>query len=455
MDIEVVIRDDQTRMHTFLFEEVLTVRTDIEMSGPVTITGDEQGPLGPGSWVLGGERLAVTVPPLVYAGTQDVYPPPGTSSISLQWDGTEVARSVPAQGSIWAADWTVPFVPRATVVLSIKVVDLPDGAGGPSPVSVTLEVDGRGPTWLSTAPAEGTWLTDRTIHIWADLTDGDGSGVDPFSVEYQLWEAGSIGWTEWSPAMLDPDGGAGNAARALMSLTLPQGDGHRVRWRAMDVVGNGPSISNEVSFGLDMDHVTLVPSSDLDWIRTINVTVRCVITDPDGGTGSSGVDVGSIEISVLAAGSSTWSEWTGPWTVGELDGIWQVEALALVTLADGGESYVRWRARDLAGNPLIVSAPSTLLVDTSVPSLVDHWPRGDTFDDDDGAKAVATFTDGNGAGIDLARVEFSLSLDNTDDLGNWTIARVPGSARDVVRFASVLGGSVRRVFVGRQYLAVG
>ena len=117
VDIRVVVRDDQTKKHTFLFEEVLTVRTTLEMSGVVTVLGEEQGPLGPGSWVKGGEGVNLTVPPLVYEGTLDIHPPPGTYSISLMWGDTEVARSAPAQGETWTTDWVVPFVPRQRVLL--------------------------------------------------------------------------------------------------------------------------------------------------------------------------------------------------------------------------------------------------------------------------------------------------------------------------------------------------
>jgi hypothetical protein len=433
VDVRVVVRDDQTREHTFLFEEVLTVRTALEMSGVVTVLGEEQGPLGPGSWVKGGEGVNVTVPPLVYEGTLDVHPPPGTYSISLMWDVTEVARSAPAPGETWSAHWVVPFVPRDTVVLSIRAVDLPMGAVGPGPVSVSLEVDGRGPTWLTMSPPGGTWLTQRTVQMWADLTDGDGSGPDPFSVEYQVWLSGAPGWGDWTPAMLDLVGGEGSAARALISITLPEGAGHRVRWRSVDKVGNGPTVSSTLSFGVDMTAVTLEPSSETQWMRTLNVTVTCIVTDPDGGNGGSGVDASSIEFSVLRAGTSAWSEWAPPWSAGELDGNRQVEALALVTLTDGGENYVRWRARDLAGNPATVSAPSVLMVDTSVPVLVNHWPRGETFATDDDARVVATFSDGDGSGVDIGRVEFSVSLGGEDDFGEWTTAEVTGSAFDMVR----------------------
>jgi hypothetical protein len=357
----------------------------------------------------------------------------GTYSISLMWGESEVARSAPAPGEYWSEGWVVPFVPRDTVEMSILAVDLPAGARGPEPVSLFLEVDGRGPEWLSMHPPDGVWLTDRTVLVWADLTDSDGSGLDPFSVEYQVHVAGSEDWGDWTPAMLDLAGGVGSAARALISLNLPEGDDHRIRWRAIDVVGNGPSVSKETTFGVDVTAVTLETTSQTEWLRTLNVTVTCVVSDLDEGAGSSGVDVGSIEVSVLQADSSTWSEWTAPMDVEQLDGLKKVSALAMVTLAGIGENYVRWRARDLAGNVLTVSAPSVLMVDTGAPELVNHWPRGETFASDDEARVVATFTDGGGSGIDLDRVEFSISWDSKDSFGNWTSALVSGSAQDMVR----------------------
>ncbi|UCC93981.1 MAG: hypothetical protein JSW25_04770, partial [Thermoplasmata archaeon] len=357
VDIQVLIRDDHTRMHTFEFEQVLDVRTGLELSGPVRLMADDQGPLGPGSWIRGGEGLRVTAPAVVYAGSQDVHPPDGTVSISMTWDGTEVARSGQSRGGDWDAGWTVPMVPRATVDLGIWLVDLPTGADAPGAVIVTLEVDGRGPTWLSMAPDDGSWLLNADVEAWTDITDNDGAGLDPFSLEYQVRDHVLGTWGPWTSARLVLDGGEGGSSRGIVALMLDEGEGHSIRWRATDVLGNGPTTSASVTFGIDASDVTLEPFAETDWIRGTEVFVTCLVTDPDPGHGSSGVDMGTVEFSVLLPGSDGWSDWTTPDSVVEVEGTTTVQATARLSLVEGSNNFVRWRARDTAGNELVVSPP--------------------------------------------------------------------------------------------------
>jgi hypothetical protein len=433
VDIEVVIRDDQTRMHTFTFEQVLEVRTGLELSGPVRLVADDQGPLGPGSWVRGGEGVDVWVPPVVYAGSQDLHPPAGTVSVSLDWGGTEVARSGQARGEPWTASWQVPMIPRATVTMGIRLVDLPDGADAPDPVLVRLEVDGRGPSWLSAAPVPGIWLLEADVTSWADLTDDDGAGLDPFTLEFQLQDPASGAWGAWTPARLVIGGGEGGSSRGVVSLMLPEAGEHAIRWRAKDVLGNGPTVSSVVSFGVDGTQVELETLAEDEWLRGTNVSVSCLVTDPDAGLGSSGVDVTSVEFSVLRSGSAGWSDWTSPDSIDQVIGTATVQATAFLVLAEGVDNYVRWRARDSAGNPLVVSPPDVLRVDMTPPDLVSHWPRGGTFERPEDGRVMATFSDGQGSGLDLASLELSLSIGSLTGFGPWETVAAEGDPGDVVR----------------------
>ncbi len=432
VDILVVVRDDHTRVHDFLFEEVLEVRTDLELSGPVTIVGDVQGPLAPGSWVRGGENISVTVPPVTYMGSSDVHPPPGTVTLTLRWDDMETARSVQAPGKDWMANWTVPMLARATVGMTVIAVDLPAGAGAPRPVVVTLEIDGRAPSWLSMWPPMDSWLLDRTVAAWGDVTDKDGAGPDPFSVEFQLYDIGSGSWGDWMSSSILDGQGEGGSTRALTNLYLDEGASHAIRWRARDLVGNGPAVSTPSVFGIDLNPAIVEPEALVGWSVSEKVNVSCVVKDPVGEGGSSGVDPASVELSVLLSGSGGWSDWTPAGALVSMDGSHHYIAYADVDINDGGDNYIRWRARDLAGNPLTVSAPSVLRADTMLPVLLDRWPKGETFEREDDARTVATFSDGAGSGVDADRVEYCLSLGAEDAFTDWLLANA-SSTSDMVR----------------------
>jgi hypothetical protein len=433
IDIVVRVRDDQTRMHVFRFDDVLEVKTRLEMSGPVSLIGAEQGALGPGSWVRGGEDVSATVPPLIYIDSGNVFPPPGTFSLSLSWESNELIRSSTTPGETWSNSWRVPMVARQTATVTIRAVDLPKGGKAPPPVVITLEVDGQGPNWLQRSPTEGEWLTDGTVETWADLTDGDGSGPDPFSVEFQRLDPVSNTWTAWRPAQLLIEGGVGDSSRAIANLELSEAVGHAIRWRVYDMVGNGPSISESPSFGVDERSVVIEPLETTGWIMSTEVFVACHISDPDPGIGASGVDISSIELSVLVSGVPAWTNWTVQGSVEPVVGTDLLKVTSKLSLADGGENYVRWRATDLAGNPVTMSPPMRLLVDTGAPKMVSYWPKGTTFDEPEEARAVASFTDDGGSGVNLSRVEYSVSVGNNRSFGDWMNAIVTDPAEDVAR----------------------
>jgi hypothetical protein len=201
----------------------------------------------------------------------------------------------------------------------------------------------------------------------------------------------------------------------------------------MDVLGNGPTVSAALSFGVDASPVELEPDAAAGWLLGTEATVTCLVSDPDPGSGSSGVDLASVEVSVLRAGSDGWSDWMTPETLLEVQGDAVVQATAVLQLSEGRDNLVRWRARDAAGNSLIVSPPDAIQVDTTPPLLVSNWPREGTFDRAEDGRAMATFTDGPGSGVDGASVAISASLGAPDAFGPWETAVVEGDPFDLVR----------------------
>jgi hypothetical protein len=259
-------------------------------------------------------------------------------------------------------------------------------------------------------------------------------------MEYQVYDPLTDEWGSWTSGRLILGGGEGSADRGLTMLVLPEGDGHSIRWRAFDLVGNGPTMSSQTTFGIDVQDVEVEPISINEWNRGTEAFISCIITDPQDPEEGSGVDISSVMVSILVSGTDTWTEWSVPDSVVEVDGLTVVQATVQVTLGEGGDNYIRWRASDLAGNAIIVSPPETLLVDTIPPQLVNHWPRSSTFDILGEARAVTTFTDGNGSGVDMSTLEYAISNGSDSAFSEWTSAVVSGSPDDLVRAEIVLEG---------------
>jgi len=431
VDIVVVVRDDQTRMHTFTFSSVLTVRTRLAFDGPVQVVADGKRPLGPGSWVRGGSNVTVVVPPVVYDGSGGVRPRPGTAQLSVLWDLVLVAHGAPSDGGRWDATMVAPYVSRMTSTLEVHAVGLPDGAREPAPMRVPLEVDGRGPSFTSLSPAgDGRWLRERAVELRANVTDWDGAGVDPFTVEYQVWPALATGWGPWLQAAALPDAPAGGAL-GMAFATLPEGAGSRVRWRATDLVGNGPTVSGELALAIDTTPVVVQGATVPGWQRAREVVMSCSVTDPGPAASveGSGVAPASVEWSALVAGASSWTPWRAAGRVVTTGAPSSprsaVEAIANVSLAEGTENLVVWRATDAALNAVIVSDPVRVMVDLTPPQRVESWPREDhTFPRSSDVGCTLVLTDGEGSGIDPSAVEWALSVGSQGAWGDWTVADV-------------------------------
>ncbi len=439
VDVRVVVRDDQTRIHVFTFEDVLTVRARLALSGPVQARSDDR-PVGPGSWVRGGSELALEVPPVIYAGSPNVRPAPGTATIVIWWEGGEVARGAPSDGGVWSVTLTMPMAARVSVVVSVGLVDLPEGARGPLPVLLPLEVDGRAPVFLSVSPSGGAWLRDGSVEIGARITDGDGAGVDAFKVQWQAWPAGADDWGEWTSAAVVPSAD-GSSLEAVAYAELPEGRGSRVRWRAVDLLGNGPALSPEVSVDVDSTPVRVVAAGDEGWHRDGTAALSCVVTDPagDAGVPGSGVVPASVEWRVLNPGASDWTAWASAPVVVETGPAGSprtsVSAEALVPLEEG-LNLVMWRAVDAAGNAVVASDPIEVWADLTPPRLVESSPQDVTFPRPEDVVFAVALEDEGPSGVDAGSIEFSLSAGSLDEWGPWVAVDPTDVQGGVVRAAA-------------------
>jgi hypothetical protein len=192
-------------------------------------------------------------------------------------------------------------------------------------------------------------------------------------------------------------------------------------------------MSPPVSFGIDSTDVEVEAFAEDGWIRGTQVFVTSLITDPDAGLGSSGVDLSSVEFSLLLAGSSGWSPWSAPDELIEVEGTATVQATTRLELGEGVDNYVRWRARDTAGNALVVTPPDMIKVDLTSPALLSHWPREGTFDVPEDGRSLVSFTDAGGSGIDMATLEYSVSLGGPSDYGDWESTIPTGDPDDLVK----------------------
>jgi hypothetical protein len=80
-----------------------------------------------------------------------------------------------------------------------------------------------------------------TENVEAGITISDvTSGVDASTVEYAISINSGISWTSWKGVT---GLNSGNSINVTLSLKFPNGTANRIKWRASDVAGNGPTES--------------------------------------------------------------------------------------------------------------------------------------------------------------------------------------------------------------------
>jgi len=366
-DVKVTYINGTGFSYSFDLVNAFGVENDLQLTGDIRLQGEFQGPLEPGQWVRGGERLDLTGARVVYQGTTDVFPPSGTCNITMRNDEGDVTGR-PSQGSaihslsLLADDETDR---NEEIVLALE--DLPGTAEAGPPRTFLLKVDAEPPRLTNAIPDSNDWMSTNDVLV-AIVADDDGaSGVDIETLEYSF--EGPAGIKDWRQLDLRTDWKEGRV-EASTFLNLPDGTGYWVMWRANDMVGNGYNQTDRIPIRVDTRNLTFtnpIPGED-EWQNTSSV--RCGVTLRD--LRGSGVDVSTVQYRFSFHNVTSY----GPWTVWDtaIEDRELVEARVDIVYEDGKYNYIQWRASDVAGNGITVSPHYRVLVDTQPVTFTGFWP---------------------------------------------------------------------------------
>ncbi len=108
-------------------------------------------------------------------------------------------------------------------------------------------VDSTEVTFTGPEPFPTNTSMFSTVRVGVTISD-ELSGVDASSVEYSYSTDGGGAWSNWLGAAGTEDG---PSIPPMQNITFPEGDQNRVRWRAKDIAGNGPTMSPEYVVKVD------------------------------------------------------------------------------------------------------------------------------------------------------------------------------------------------------------
>jgi hypothetical protein len=243
--------------------------------------------------------------------------------------------------------------------------------------SKSIIIDFIEPTIINYTPISDVWQNKRSIACKlavkdVNLTGESGSGVDAHHVQYSYSTSGSSKFGAWTYAdslteeivieHLDKT----TVYTAVANLNFMEGDDNYIKWRVEDLAGNGYDETGPVQVKVDTREVLFVdPTPDPeDWIAVEldddedEMTIDYTITLKDT---SSGVDAESIEYCYSIAGIDEYGDWT---SAEKIEDSTEIECKVNIPVEEGENNYIKWRAKDVAGNGYTESEDYKIKINT-------------------------------------------------------------------------------------------
>ena len=432
--LEVMARSGAVAPPQYRAKDLFRVENDLDLLGPLAVRGEWQGARLEGQWVRSNERVSVTGPVAVYEGTTDVFPPAGVcTAVLLDDEGNYSTIPVPSGTPIEltiAADPTTDVDENFTIALQ----DLPGTAQLLSRPRIHIPVDGDAPTYRNAVPEPDDWHSSSEVLVSITADDAATSGVVASTLEYSYTTTGLAGaWSEWSRDGLTVTSD-GPAVDGMTTLNIPDGDDNYVRWRAGDLVGNGPSISAECRIKVDTRNVTYSDSfpDPNAWQTALSVLCGVTVHDAEG----AGIEVASVQYRVSFTNLSQYGAWTD-WEQGSASDAQTLSVEVLLALGESGFNYVQWRAKDIAGNGFTTSPHYRIRVDVTAPVFSAMMPPEGEWQTATRVTVWANVSDKEGgSGVDLGTLEYRYRVAG----GDWTAWATVGASgvKDSARFSVVL-----------------
>ena len=388
------------------------VETQLDLVGSLAAMSENRGMIQNGGWVYGGEVFHFEGLRTVYPGTS-LSPMPGTYSVSAIDERGTMWTQENVEGNIKVRVVAENDLVRKTFNLTIT---------GVPPSSDISELT---PYQLGVDPFLPTPPTD--VRVRADSFDDPNYLFDDDTEVYVTWypsqdfESGVAGYhiSTLDPTEFGYDIETIFVAHPGVSAKIDL-DGYgtkRVYVWAVDRAGN-PSLPSLGLIRIDRTEVTFSEFSPGDsvWINTNTPVCSVLISDGDG----SGVSARDVEYSTSTGGVNSY----GPWfrVTGVRDGP-QVRASVKASFNDGKDNFIRFRAKDLAGNGWTHSSDYNVWVDIYGVLFQNFQPFEADYQGSSQVVVSIDITDVHGgrpgSGVIASTIEYRMSTGGVGLFGEW------------------------------------
>jgi len=419
-----------------LVEEVYRVQNDVEVMGILMAISDTIGFVENGGWMKSTEDFILTGFFPVYEGTNIKPPYEVVKLIATDETGKEWEQSdEKAEEGIYEIPITTASF-YTTQRFNLSLGGIPKERDKTDFPSYMLKVDPFKPT----PPLD--------IYIHAESYEDDTVSYDNDNEVFVTWETGQdlesgiSGHYLSSYAPGTAPSGEPLFVRYPVSskkILLPESGQNRVYIWAVDKAGN-PSDASFATTKIDPAPVKFSQFSPGDgvWVNTRTPVCSVLIDDGEG----SGVDAASVEYSISTMGPYSY----GPWyRVAGIRDAQFLRASVQEELAKGKDNLIKFRAKDIAGNPeggWTESLEYEIWVDEDPPAFVNFKPEvGEYQNSDDvviSVDVVDLISGREGSGVVPDSVQYRYSTSGKGLFGDWIDAPINSITDNVVHIEMVM-----------------
>ncbi len=395
------------------FPDFINIVNKLDFKGNLEVISESQGLLEEGDWVKGGEKVYWTNLSVVYEKTLDFYPPVDKYSIQLKDEGKNIWKYTPkSQGEIFNFTSSMPLINDTDRMFYLNITTIPqvDNVDDVSnQFKLRVDNDAPGPPHEVIIHADSytdaNTIADNDTRVYVTFTSPtqDSSGIKGYYYS------------------TSDNSGTKNGTyttKNQFQITVYNNGIFNVYVWAIDNVGNIGAASNGLIF-IDKEEVKYSDyyPKTLTWFSSDSILTGVMISDSNG----IGVDIDSIQYSILSPSKPYFGPWLSINQNTDLNFTHKrrINVNTKITFSESGINYLRWRARDLAGNGYTISEESSILIDDLpvhfsgptdvVPGVGDlRW-----------RKCNITIIDGGGSGINTTSIQYKYSTNGTDEYTDW------------------------------------
>jgi hypothetical protein len=410
-----------------LFEDVLYLENMVTFDGSLKILGNNDREIKPKEYTKENETINITGLRLIYEKNYEGIYPRNESYYFLVRDevGTQyLQRNTSGKMLFFRISMPLEAVKKTftMIMLGIPVKnfvgDLPefwllvDNTPPPAPLTMSIRADSRIDQQILVD-------NDDTLYVsWSTVND-IGSGVAKYRI-YTSYEPGddSVPWVDSKTTQYV---WVGTTAGVFTLLV----------W-AEDFVGHaGPPIKRSIIIDKDPPFFSEFNIPENVWIKTLTPDITIWVKDDlsKGEESATMVWAESIEYSVSTNGTENFREWI---SADVLDNEYSILVKIKPTFEEGMDNWIKFRAKDVAGNGPVESKMYRLWIDVTEVAFSDVFPTQNVWhklNDVIKKEVTATLTDST-SGVDVSQIWYRIAISKDEDgnpiwktgidqTGNW------------------------------------